>query len=84
MSSSVRHYNIMNLKKKKIVLIGFVIGLIYGVWPIIYAYTEAPGMPGPYELGLQFLIVGFFCVLGTTIGFIVGSILDLLKRKSRV
>jgi hypothetical protein len=74
----------MNSKKKKFVLIGFVIGLLYGVWHIIYAYTKAFGMPGPYELGLQFLIVVFWGVLGTAVGFIVCSIIDLLKRKSRV
>ncbi len=64
-------------------MIGLICGLLYGVWPVIYAYTKAPSMPGPYELGVQVLIVGFFGIVGALLGFAVGLIADIIKRKSK-
>ncbi len=74
----------MRIKNNKFIMIGLICGLLYGVWPIIYAYTKFPSMPGLYELGLQVLIVVFFGFIGAALGFLVGVIMELLKRKSKV
>ena len=70
----------MNIKKKTFVLIGLVLGLIYGVWPIIYAYTKAPSMPGPYEAGVQVLFIVFWGIIGSALGFLVGTVINFLKK----
>lgn len=70
----------MNIKKKTFVLVGLGLGLIYGVLPVMYAYSEAPGMPGPYELGVQVLITVFFGTMGAALGFLLGSTTDFLKK----
>ncbi len=70
----------MNIKKKTFVLVGLVLGLIYGVLPVIYAYTKAPSMPGPYEAGVQGLFIVFWGIIGSVLGFIVGSLAGFLKK----
>ena len=73
----------MNIKKKTFILVGLFLGLLYGVWPIIYAYTEAPSMPGPYEAGVQVLFIIFWGIIGLALGFLVGSMTNFLKKRKK-
>jgi hypothetical protein len=71
----------MGSNQKTFFFIGFITGFFISIWPIVHAYMQAPGMPGPYEATVQILFVGFFSILGGALGFVVGLVVDLLKRK---
>lgn len=72
----------MNIKKKSFVIIGLIIGLIYGLLPAIYAYKQAPSIPGPYELGVQVLVVGFFGIVGAALGLFTGMIINFVRKNN--
>ena len=47
----------MRVKNWMIVTAGFIVGILYALSGIVYAYIKAPSMPGPNELGIQAMIV---------------------------
>jgi len=57
---------------KYLAIIGLVYGLIEGVWIHVKAYLEHPGIPGVYEILLNFAIIVFFCLFNALLGFVLG------------
>lgn len=70
----------MHSTKMKFALIGFVIGILFGAWPAVYAYIKTPEIPCPYELGIQLLIIGLSGTVGTVLGFLTGFMIDLFRK----
>lgn len=71
----------MKYRKETFIIGGLVLGLLYGIWPIIKAYREFPNFPGMFELAIQLLIVGFFGVVGGVLGFLLSLVVILFQKK---
>lgn len=63
--------------KKRFTIGGAIVGLLYGVCAVGYAFFKAPGSPGIFELIVRAIIIAFSALLG----FIVGSIVSVIFRK---
>ena len=73
----------MNIRGK-CVLAGFVVGVIYAVWYLVYnIYIQFPGMPGMGELIIQILILAEYGAIGAALGLVVGLVVNLLLTKAR-
>lgn len=69
---------------KKFSLAGFVMGILYGVFAVIYAYYKVQSIPGTYEFLLrlfQILVVGLIgLIIGSFFGFITALIIVNIKK----
>ena len=65
-------------------IVGLILGIVQGVYPIVMAYRVAPTTPGVFELSLQLLIIGFFglggCVMGLLVSFPVMFLVNKIKK----
>ena len=69
------------MMKRKLAIVGLSIGLVFGVGMLVYTYTQAPGMPGPFEVVFLLVILGFLAAVPGALGFAVGCIIDFLHKK---
>ena len=75
----------MKYNKRTFIIVGLILGLLYGVLPIIITYVLCPRLPGILELSIQILILGFLGAVGLAFGFIVYLITALfLKKKKKI
>ena len=74
----------MKRARKIFMLVGLMLGIVQGIYPIVMAYKAAPTAPGVFELGLQLLIIGFFgltgCVVGLLVSFPVLFLVNKIKK----
>ena len=73
----------MKYNKRTFIIVGLILGFLCGVLLIIKAYTQFPSLPGPFELCIQILILGFLGAMGLALGFIVYLITTLFRRERR-
>ncbi len=62
-------------------LVGLMLGIIQGIYPIVMAYKAVPTAPGVFELGLQLLIIGFLGLVGCIVGLLVSFPVLFLVNK---
>ena len=62
-------------------LVGMLIGLVAGVVALVNAYMYAPGVPGPFELMVQVALLALWGAILGGLGYGVGFVIDLLRRK---
>lgn len=62
-------------------IMGVVAGIAYGLAALVYAYAQAPGIPGICELVLQIIMVAFVALVLGILGFAVGWGADWVAKK---
>ncbi len=68
--------------RKKLSIAGFLIGVGCQLAVMIYAFSQAPGLPGPVELLVVLLVVAFVGDIGAVGGFAIGFVVDLFRKKN--
>jgi hypothetical protein len=66
--------------KRRFAIGGAVLGVAWGLYAIVAAYVAAPGGVGSFELIIQFVLFGVLATFGAVGGFIVGWLVDLVRR----
>ncbi len=64
--------------KKKFTVGGAIIGFLYGVGIMVYAFLKGPGRPGFFELLVQFGIVAVLTASTAILGFLIGWLVRLV------
>ena len=60
---------------------GAVVGLLMAAGPLGVAYLSAPGLPGPFELGVQAAFAAVSTALGAGAGWVVKWLLSFSGAK---
>ena len=73
---------IKSMKKylKYFALVGFLIGFIYGIGLIIYAFYQAPSLPENYEIFIQLLMALALGLLHSFYGFLLWLTCCIAKK----
>jgi hypothetical protein len=64
----------------RFVLFGFILGTIYGLITILYAYYLSPILPGIREAAVQFGIITLLGIQGGLIGLFLWSMAFSIKK----
>ena len=72
----------MKYTKRTFIIGGLVLGLLYGIWPIVKAYKQFSSLPGMFEFAIQVLMVGLFGVIGASLGLIVSLVVIWFQEKT--
>lgn len=62
------------------VFIGLLLGSLYGLGNVIFSYFEIPGIPGPYEILIQFAIIVIQGLLAAFIGLLAWSACMIIEK----
>ena len=68
--------------KKKLTIVGALVGCLCGIGAIIASYVESPGRPGFYEVLIQLLVALVLAAPVAGLGFLVGWFVDRFRAKN--
>ena len=63
-------------------LVGLAVGLVIGLYAVVRAYVEWPGVPGVSEVVVQLVIIAVLGASYGALGYAVGFVAERLRCKS--